>query len=117
MKKKLKIVLAKDQPYMYPEAGSSDAPEVVQKYVEEFRELSDDERAEKPLLYRVLGSGTPAYKLSKKDSKYTDDSVVEGENCRNCEFIYYSLSADKYICSQVSGEIKPKGWCDRWVKG
>lgn len=101
---------------MYPEAGK-DAPEPVQKVVEEFRSLSDEERAKRPLLYHILGAGTPDYKMSQEDSDYTDKSEVEGQTCENCQFAYLSVARDKYICSQIAGYIEPAGWCRLWVPG
>lgn len=72
--------------------------------------LPEDERSNEVLLYWLLGAGTPAYKMSKKESKYTDKAKGD-HNCGNCEFTYHKLSGDRYICSQISGDIKLPGWC------
>ena len=100
----------------YPEAGKG-AAESIKQLVDRFRSLSDDERAAKPLLYWLLGSGTPPYKMSKADAKYTDESEIEDETCENCQFIYYGLARKRFICSQISGPVKKEGWCRLWVKG
>jgi len=99
---------------MYPDAGKN-APEEVKKVINEFRELPDDQRDE-VLLYHILGSGTPPYKMSKEDSQYVDDSGSDN-TCGNCEFIYLKLANKKHICSQIRGRIQPSGWCKLYVPG
>lgn len=102
--------------YSYPDAGE-DAQPGVKADIERWRELPIEERENQPLLYWLLGEGTPDYKMSKDDSEYVDESQVEGQTCKNCEFAYHSLSNDTYICSQISGPIMLDGWCKLWVKG
>lgn len=66
------------------------------------------------LLYWLLGSGTPPYKMSKQASQYMEHPV-DGQKCANCHFAYKQVaSEDTYICSQVRGEIKPEHWCNQW---
>ena len=98
----------------YPEAGGNAQPEVKQA-VGRFRQLPMAEREDKPLLYWLLGSGTPDYKMSKEDSEY---QLSRGEQkCSNCEFAYKKVVRDRYICSQISGPIKPGDWCRLWRAG
>jgi len=97
----------------YLNTGDDAQPE-VKEAIERFRELPEDER-EDVLLYWLLGSGTPPYKVSKQDSEYTD--AAEGkQTCDNCEFLYLKNANNKYICSQIRGRVKPEGWCNRWEK-
>jgi hypothetical protein len=101
---------------LYPDAGVN-APEPIKQLIDRFRALPEDERDNKPLLYWLLGSGTPHYKMSKYDSKYTGHSQVEDETCENCQFIYYGLARKRFICSQISGPIEKEGWCRLWKTG
>jgi len=95
----------------YPKAGEN-APEEVKEVINEKLEegLPDD----LPLLYAILGSGTPPYKMSKNDSSYTDEAQGK-DKCSNCEFAYKKVVRDRYICSQIRGPIKPEGWCRLWT--
>ena len=99
--------------HQYERAGRN-APPGVQKAVEEFHQLPEEQKASTPLLYYILGDSTPAYKMSQEDSEYTDKSTVEGQTCKNCEFAYQKVVSGKYICSQIAGEIQPPGWCKLW---
>ncbi len=101
-------------PNEYPEAGTSRTPRLVRRAITQYRRLPKEKRAKQPLLYWLLGSGTPPYKMSKQDSNYTDGSVKESQNCGNCKFAYQNVKSKKYICSQVSGGIAPKDWCKLW---
>ena len=98
--------------YDYLNAGNDAQPEVLEA-IERFRELPEEERQEEVLLYWLLGSGTPPYKVSKEDSEYTDDADSK-QSCDNCEFLYLKNNNNKYICSQIRGRVKPSGWCNRW---
>jgi len=97
----------------YPKAGKN-APPGVRAEIFKFRSLSASSRAESPLLYHLLGSGTPSYKMSKDDAEYTDRSEFK-QNCSNCEFLYKKIKTGKFICSQIAGHVKPKGLCRLWV--
>ena len=99
--------------YEYPDAGK-DAPEGVQQAIADFHELDEPKKVELPLLYHVLGDGTPAYKMSKEDAQYVDKSEAEGHECENCWFAYQKVVTGKFICSQMAGHIQPGGWCRLW---
>jgi hypothetical protein len=101
--------------FMYPDAGKNADPD-VRLAIKYFRSLPASVRAKKPLLYWLLGSGTPPYKMSKKDSRYTHQPV-KGQKCSNCRFAYQRVVDKKIICSQIEGEIKPSHWCRLWVGG
>lgn len=94
----------------YPKAGSKALPE-VQRLIDKLRAKGLDD--DTPLLYALLGSGTPPYKMSKDDSDYMDESDGE-QNCANCEYAYKKVVRDRYICSQIRGGIKPEAWCRLW---
>ena len=100
---------------LYENAGLN-ANQHIQKAIEEFRQLSPEERAEKPLLYYLLGSGTPPYKMSKKDSNYIG-KTIKGMNCGNCRFTFMRYVNKQYICSQIEGDVKLNHWCRLWVSG
>lgn len=89
------------------------APQETKRVIEKFMSLPANVRANKPLLYYVLGSGTPPYKMSKRDSKYVD--VAKGrEKCSNCIFTYIKYVDNTPICSQIRGTIALGGWCKLW---
>lgn len=99
----------------YPNAGKN-APEGVREFIEEFRRRPERQRRRLPLLYEILGTGTPKYKLDKADVRYTDKSTTKGQKCGNCDHAYAKVVVPgRYICSWIRGKIKPAGWCDRWV--
>lgn len=102
--------------FEYEKAGENAQPGVKHD-IETWRELPDRVKDRVPLLYYLLGSGTPPYKMSKTDSLYVDESTTENQTCANCEFAYKKVVRDRYICSQIRGPIKPKGWCKLWKKG
>ena len=101
----------------YPEALTPRTQPEVQRAVRRFRALPLARRENTPLLYWLLGQGTPAFKMTKADTAYTDESVVPGETCANCEFAYRKVHNGRYICSQIAGPILPPGWCNRWRPG
>lgn len=108
-------IIEADEPsgYEYPEAAPEDAPEGVARAVERFREeVSEGDKANQPLLYWLLGTGTPAYKMSKEDAEYQEEAH-EGERCVNCEH-YFEDMAGKGICSQVRGDVERDHWCRLW---
>jgi len=102
-----------DEKYEYPEAGVN-APGGIVNEVEKFRNLPISEKEETPLLYYLLGSGTPDYKMAQSDAKYVDESPSE-KTCGNCEFLYLKNSNKKYIWSQIRGEVKEEGRCKLWA--
>lgn len=105
------VRLREKQPYQ--DTGEN-AQKEVQQAIQRWRDLPESVRRETPLLYWLLGSGTPPYKMDKGEAEYTDESEVEGQTCKNCQFAYLHLSNKRFICSQISGEIKPPGWCRLW---
>ena len=113
---KLKDLIKEAEDNLYSGTGDNAPPE-VKKAILRWRELPKEERNAQPLLYWLLGSGTPPYKEAPQAADYTDESEVEGQTCANCEFAYLKIANKKFICSQISGHIKPKGWCKRWKQG
>ena len=99
--------------YQYPKAGIN-ANGYVQMAIEQFRSLPDDVKKNKPLLYWLLGSGTPPYKMTKKDSKYMG-KPYRGQNCGNCRFTFMRWVNKELICSQIQGNIELDHWCKLWV--
>ena len=104
------------KPHSYDEAGIN-APESVKHAIREYHALPDEVKENTPLLYYILGSGTPPYKMTQEDSEYTDQATDSTMNCANCEFAYMKVITSKYICSQIRDEIKPEGWCNQWKSG
>ncbi len=102
--------------FSYDEAGKN-APSAVQQAIAEFHNLPEAVKKNTPLLYYILGSGTPEYKMSHADSEYTDKASNPSTTCGNCEFAYQKVINKKFICSQIRGHIQPEGWCNQWVKG
>ncbi len=74
-------------PFKYPKAGRR-APRYVQAAIAQFRRLPLQVRASTPLLYWLLGEGTPGYKMTGPESDYRPRSPVRGQICGNCEFAY-----------------------------
>jgi hypothetical protein len=99
--------------YQYPEAGEN-APDLIQQAIQRFHEeVPDDRKEDTPLLYWLLGDGTPSYKMSKPDSDYAEEPKGE-QKCGNCEYAYQEVVTGKLICSKVRGEIKLEHWCRLW---
>ena len=67
-----------------------------------------------PLLYRVLGTGTPSFKMSAGDSAYTDASQVPGQTCGNCVRSYQHVTSGRFICDQIRPDVVLNGWCRLW---
>lgn len=106
----------KEGKFKYPEAGEN-APEPVREAIKMFhKQVPAEQKQDQPLLYYILGDGTPPYKMSQEDSDYVDESDVEGQTCANCEYAYKKVAYDKHICSQIRGDIAPDGWCRLWEK-
>ena len=102
--------------FSYDQAGKN-APAAVQQAIAEFHKLPEKVKKTTPLLYYILGSGTPDYKMSQEDSEYTDQSSNPNMTCANCEFAYQKVINKKFICSQIRDHIQLEGWCNQWVKG
>lgn len=104
-------ILFENEGQHYSEAGHRAQPE-VQDAIERFRRLPMAER-DTPLLYWLLGDGTPPYKMSKEDSAY--QATPQGkQKCSNCEYAYKKVVREQFICSQISGDIRPEAWCRLW---
>ena len=99
--------------HMYPGAGVA-APPGVQVEIAKFRALPVETRKKIPLLYYLLGDGTPPSKMDKEDVSYTDKSTVKGQTCGNCQRAYQHVLSKEYICDWMGGEIVPPGWCSVW---
>lgn len=91
--------------------AKSNAPDHVKRAIEA---ISPEALKDRPLLYQVLGTGTPAYKMSKEAAGYIDKSETEDQTCGNCKSAYQRVVNKHYICSQMRGEIKPEAWCRIW---
>ena len=90
------------------------APKETKRVIESFQNEPKELRDKKPLLYYILGSGTPPYKMGKKESGYVDVSSGR-QKCSNCIFTFQNTVKKTYICSQIRGTIKLGGWCKLWV--
>lgn len=99
--------------YEYPGAGGPDAHPGVREAVQQFRGLPESEREDDVLLYWLLGSGTPPYKMSQADADYTDEASGN-QTCANCEYLYEEYTSGRLICSQIRGEVSADGWCRLW---
>jgi len=110
-----KLIAIVNESFEYPEALEQ-APDDVKRAIEAFHAMSDAEKENTPLLYYLLGQGTPAFKMSKEDSHYINRSSNK-QKCGNCEFAYQKVVNEKFICSQIEGEIQPEAWCRLWEKG
>jgi ribosomal protein L32 len=53
------------------------APEETKRAIEKFEQMPKSFRDKKPLLYYILGAGTPPYKMSKRASAYVDKASGE----------------------------------------
>lgn len=101
-----------DASNLYPQAGVSAQPE-VQYAIERFRQKPDRERAQLPLLYWLIGSSTPPYKMSKPDAKYVDPSPV-AQKCENCRHSWASVKHGFHICALITGRIEGSATCRLW---
>ena len=66
-----------------------------------------------PLLYALLGSGTPPYKMSPGDAQY-GTPPVRAQTCGNCVRAFQHVTSKAYICDQIRGPIEPGAWCRLW---
>lgn len=108
--------LIKEEKFEYKSVEQEADPQPeVQEAIERFREMDPEDRNTNVLLYWLIGkSGTPPYKMSREDAQYSDDGGTQETACANCEFLYQKTTSGKYICSQIRGEVRPEGWCNRW---
>jgi len=107
--------LIQEQKFEYKAVDERAEPQPeVKEAVKRFREMDPEERDTNILLYWLLGSGTPPYKMSQEDAKYSDDAGTAETACANCEFFYQKVPTGEYICSQIRGKVRPEGWCNQW---
>lgn len=103
--------------YLYSDveerAGDDLQPEVLEA-IEKFRAMPVDERASRPLLFWLLGTGTPPYKEDKDEAMYTDVASNPEHICANCIHAYLQILTNKLICDHLEGEIAYEGWCRWW---
>jgi hypothetical protein len=64
----------KRQRFSYPSAGQFAPPE-IKAWIAKWKKLPEVVRGTTPLLYALLGDGTPLFKLDKSDAAYTDDTT------------------------------------------
>lgn len=104
--------------YEYKDIPMNKLHSGVKEAVKDFHKLPQRQKERRPLLYHVLQSGTPEWKMSKEDSQYADISPAEGQYCGNCRFAYEKVvQPGRYICSKIRGTIQPEGWCKLWIGG
>ena len=101
---------------MYPEAGENAPPEVQAAIARWEATAPDHLKAQVPLLYWLLGDGTPPYKMSKAASDYRAVSLDANAICGTCVFAYVQITTGRLICSQVRGDVATEAWCRLWRK-
>jgi len=99
--------------YEYPSVPPEDAPPEVKDAIERFRnEVPEEIKQDTPLLYWLLGEGTPDYKFQKEDADY-QNKPKDGMRCGNCEYYYEGMDGSG-VCSWVRGNIQRSHWCRFW---
>lgn len=99
--------------YVSVDENAEPQPE-VKEAVKRFRNMDPEERDTNILLYWLLGSGTPPYKMSQEDAQYSRNAGNQKQACLNCEFFYQKVPTGSYVCSQIRGNVHPEGWCNQW---
>lgn len=109
-----------DVPDAYRDAYEEAPPETQDAILAALERKGEDQ----PLLYALLGTGTPPYKMPKPAADYQQEPKEPEQDeqappdsfgtaqCGNCEFFYEGV--DGAICSQVRGEVKASHWCRLW---
>jgi len=101
--------------YEYPDAPPDEAQPEVSQAVDRFREeIPEEVKSEEALLYWLLGTSTPAYKMSKEDAGYQSTPNEGSEYCGSCEYLYQSNETGNLICSKIAGPVDWMGWCRLW---
>jgi len=91
------------------------APEAVEFLERMEREGYDPSEEDEALLYELLGTGTPEWKMSKEDADYKQEP--EGsEICANCQYYYVGTDGEG-VCSKVRGQVYAEHWCRLWDAG
>lgn len=94
----------------YSDLPLEEVHEGVREAIEDWQDADEDG----PLLYWLLKSGTPPYKMSKEESNYTDEAQDPRYSCATCEFLYTETGSGQHVCSQIRGFVEPEGWCKLW---
>jgi hypothetical protein len=93
-------------------------PTLVQGFARAYRHLPSAapgiEKTQVPMLYALLGSGTPPLKMAREDAAYQEEPHASGQRCSNCSSAYKNAVSGDTVCSQVSGSIEPEAWCRLW---
>jgi hypothetical protein len=107
------VIDKQNEEYRYPGVPAEQTQPEVAEALERWREeVDDDVKENTPLLYWLLGTGTPPYKMEKGDADY--DTKPHGEmRCGNCEYYYEGMDGSG-VCSQVRGNIQRSHWCRLW---
>lgn len=103
---------AEGRDHTYPEAGKN-SPPGVKEAIREFHKMDQAYKDRMPLLYHLLGSSTPAYKMCHNDAEYQGSPKGE-QKCGNCIFAYQNVKTKRFICAVMEGDIAPNGWCRLW---
>lgn len=98
--------------YRYPQAGKN-ASAGARQSIQQFHRLPVVQKQQVPLLYFLLGSGTPPYKMSPADASYQNQPMGQ-QRCGNCIHAYQHVKSQTFICDQIRGGIQPQGWCRLW---
>ncbi len=98
----------------YPQAGQPPAQPEIQQAVRRFRSLPIAEQARIPLLYWLLGSGTPPYKMAPGEAGYVNPSTG-AQTCANCAHAWQNPSTGVLICAMIRDPIVPAAWCRFWA--
>ena len=98
----------------YPKAGHPPAQPEVQRAVRRFRSLPVAQQERVPLLYWLLGSGTPPYKMAPEDANYVDPGENPEQTCANCAHAWQNPGTGIMICAMIEGPIAPAAWCRFW---
>lgn len=125
----------KTKKFQYLRAGIN-ASQEIKDAIEDFHEEPYAVKRDTPLLYYLLGSGTPPYKMSREDAAYKvysgplawiyqklnaliglfvkQTNKIKNKKCGNCVFAYMQPVTGKIICSQIEGNIKFEDTCRLW---
>lgn len=91
-----------------------DLPQASPAFVPAVRLLQRGLPDQTPLLYALLGSGTPPYKMSPADATYVSSAPMSRMTYGNCVRAYQHVTSKTFICDQIRGEIQPSAWCRLW---
>ena len=89
--------------------------------INEYRDLSEEEKEKQPLLWWLLKKSTAYYKFRKEVADYIDKSQNPDTICGNCTRLYEHITSRTYICDWVGFDDKGNdniafdGWCKYWT--